>query len=56
MFPLAHLAEGLQTTFSSSASGIGLNAENVAVLAAWGIVALLVAAREFRWEPQAVGA
>lgn len=56
VFPLAHLAEGLQTTFSSSASGIGLNAENVAVLAAWGIVALLVAAREFRWEPQAAGA
>lgn len=56
IFPLAHLAEGLQTTFSSSASGVGLNAENVAVLAAWGIVALAVAAREFRWEPQAAGA
>lgn len=56
VFPLAHLAEGLQTTFSSGASGIGLNAENVAVLAAWGIVALAIAAREFRWEPQAVGA
>ncbi len=56
VFPLAHLAEGLQTTLSSNASGIGLNAENVAVLAAWGIVALLVAAREFRWEPQAAGA
>lgn len=56
VFPLAHLAEGLQTTFASSASGIGLSAENVAVLAAWGIVALLVAAREFRWEPQAVRA
>jgi ABC-2 type transport system permease protein len=56
VFPLAHLAEGLQTTFSSNASGIGLSAENVAVLGAWGLVALVVAAREFRWEPQAVRA
>lgn len=56
VFPLAHLAEGLQTTLASNASGIGLSAENVAVLAAWGLGALVIAAREFRWEPQAVRA
>lgn len=54
VFPLAHLAEGLQTTFSENASGVGLDAGNVAVLAAWGLAGLVVAARAFRWEPQAV--
>lgn len=53
VFPLAHLAQGLQTTLFADASGIGLRAENVVILAAWGLVALLVAARFFRWEPQA---
>ena len=33
--------------------GTGLTGENVAVLAAWGIAGLIVAARGFRWEPQA---
>jgi ABC-2 type transport system permease protein len=54
VFPLAHLAEGLQTTFSASATGLGLSDENVAVLAAWGLAGLIVAARRFKWEPQAV--
>lgn len=55
VFPLAHLAEGLQTTLSPSATGIGLSAGNVAVLAAWGIGGLVVAARAFRWEPRGAG-
>lgn len=52
VFPLYHLAEGLQTTFAAS-SGTGLDAGNVALLGAWAAVGIVVAARGFRWEPQA---
>lgn len=53
VFPLAPLADGLQRVFSPYTTGTGLTWENVAVLAAWGVVSLVVAARGFRWEPQA---
>lgn len=55
VFPLAHLAEGLQRTYSPATSGSGINATNLAVLAAWGLAALAVALRTFKWEPQGVG-
>ncbi len=53
IFPLFHLADGLQTTLAPGASGIGLSADNVAVLTLWGIVGITIAARRFHWEPQA---
>ena len=53
VFPLAHLAESLQRAVADPPLGTGLTGENVAVLAAWGIAGLVVAARGFRWEPQA---
>jgi ABC-2 type transport system permease protein len=53
VFPLAHLAEGLQAAFNSGP--VHLNGENVAVLALWGGVGLAIAARHFKWEPQGVG-
>jgi ABC-2 type transport system permease protein len=52
IFPLAPLATGLQHAFASR-SGLGLEAEPLAVLTAWGLVALVVAVRTFRWEPLA---
>lgn len=52
VFPLAHLAEGLQTALAPTTTGSALDAENIAVLAGWGIAGLIVAARYFRWEPQ----
>ncbi len=55
VFPLAHLAEGLQRALSPAASGNGIDATNLAVLAVWGLGALVVAARNFRWEPLAAG-
>jgi ABC-2 type transport system permease protein len=55
VFPLAHLAEGLQRSFSPAASGTGIDATNLAVLALWGIGALIVAVRRFRWEPMGSG-
>jgi ABC-2 type transport system permease protein len=52
VFPLAHLATGLQTVLSPATSGFGLNGENVAILAGWGVAGLVVAARFFAWEPK----
>ena len=52
LFPLSHLAEGLQQSFAASGS-TGLDAGNVAALAGWMLAAVVVAARRFRWEPQA---
>jgi ABC-2 type transport system permease protein len=54
VFPLAHLAQGLQGTLLPH--GAGLDGTNVAVLAAWGTAGLAVAVRAFRWEPQAARA
>ena len=51
LFPLAHLANGLQSAFIDQHS-TGLSLEDVGVLAIWGVVAAVVAVRTFRWEPQ----
>ncbi len=55
VFPLAHLAEGLQRSFSASATGDAIDGSNLAVLALWGIGGLAFAIRTFRWEPQGTG-
>ena len=55
VFPLAHLAEGLQRCFSPATTGSAIDATNLAVLALWGVVGLAVAVRTFRWEPQGAG-
>ena len=55
IFPLYHLADGLQTCFVTG-SGTGLSGQNVASLLVWGAAGLAVAVRRFRWEPQAAGA
>jgi ABC-2 type transport system permease protein len=54
VFPLEHLARGLQTAFLVPGS-TGITATNLGVIAAWGAAGLLVAARTFRWEPLAAG-
>jgi ABC-2 type transport system permease protein len=56
LFPLYHLAEGLETCLVSGAGGTGLAARNVAWLALWGLAGLAIAARRFRWEPHAARA
>ena len=52
VFPLAHLAEGLQRAL---ALGRGIEVENLVVLAVWGIAGLAVARRTFQWEPIGAG-
>jgi ABC-2 type transport system permease protein len=56
VFPLYHLAEGLQTCLVAGGGGTGLDAGNVAALAVWGLVGISVAVRRFHWEPQAAAA
>jgi ABC-2 type transport system permease protein len=56
VFPLYHLADGLQTCLVSGAGGTGLDAGNVAALAVWGLAGAFVAVRRFLWEPQAAPA
>lgn len=53
VFPLYHLSLGLQTTLSPEATGSGLDAENVLVLAIWALAGAFLAGRFFKWEPQA---
>jgi ABC-2 type transport system permease protein len=55
VFPLAHLAESLQPAAAKPSLGTDLTGENAAVMAAWGIAGLVIAARGFRWEPQSHG-
>jgi ABC-2 type transport system permease protein len=56
VFPLYHLALGLQTALAPGASGSGLEAGNLAALVIWALVGIRIASRRFRWEPQASGA
>jgi ABC-2 type transport system permease protein len=52
LFPLYHLADGLQGTFFPQGGGIGLIGSNVASLVVWGGAGLFIAVRQFKWEPQ----
>jgi ABC-2 type transport system permease protein len=53
VFPLFHLALGLQTTLSKEASGTGLESANIVPLLIWILIGSFIATRRFRWEPQA---
>jgi ABC-2 type transport system permease protein len=53
VFPLFHLAAGLQTSLSPEANGTGLEGENVVPLLVWAAVGTFVATRRFRWAPLA---
>ena len=51
VFPLYHLAAGIQTALGTS-SGTGLTANDVLSLVIWTAAGMLIAVRRFRWEPQ----
>jgi ABC-2 type transport system permease protein len=48
IFPVRHFAAGLQAGFL----GTSFSWSDVAIVAAWGVGGLLVAARLFSWEPR----
>jgi ABC-2 type transport system permease protein len=53
VFPLYHLAVGLQSTLAIDPKGSGLELENVLILALWALAGARIASKRFRWEPQA---
>lgn len=52
LFPVRHFFEAFFTAWDPSTTGSGLELGDLAVVAAWGIVALLGAVLFFRWEPR----
>jgi ABC-2 type transport system permease protein len=52
-FPIRHLLQEMVSVFNPFASGTGLDAVHLLVLLAWGLGALLISLRRFRWEPRA---
>jgi ABC-2 type transport system permease protein len=51
VFPLYHLAAGIQTALGTS-SGTGLTGNDVVSLVIWAAAGMLIAVRRFRWEPR----
>ncbi|MEO6120544.1 MAG: ABC transporter permease [Acidimicrobiales bacterium] len=52
IFPVKHLFDAILTTFDPSTTGAGFAWVDLGVVAAWGVVAALVAVRRFRWAPR----
>lgn len=50
-FPIYHFSEAMQHAFNPFEVGSGLRGGDLLIVAVWGVGALLVAARYFRWEP-----
>ena len=49
LFPVEHLADGLQYAFDPRTSGLGFNGTDLAVLGAWSVAGMALALRLFRW-------
>jgi ABC-2 type transport system permease protein len=52
-FPFRHFFEAFFNAFDPATTGIGFEWGNLAIVAAWGIAGLVVAALFFRWTPRA---
>jgi ABC-2 type transport system permease protein len=52
IFPIRHFFEAFFSAYVPAAGGTGLEWGNVAAMAAWGVAALLLAVRYFRWTPR----
>ena len=51
VFPFRHFFEAFFAAFDPQTTGSGIEPGNLAVVAAWGVAGLLVAAIAFRWTP-----
>jgi ABC-2 type transport system permease protein len=51
VFPVKHLNQAMLTAFNPNTTGSGITWVDLAIMAAWGIGALLVSIRFFRWTP-----
>jgi ABC-2 type transport system permease protein len=56
IFPLYHIALGLQTSLAPGASGSALRGTDLLALAIWLAIGVRLAVKRFRWEPQAARA
>ncbi len=52
LFPVKHLANGLQYAFDPRTPAPGINGGDLAVLAAWTVAGAVLALRLFKWENQ----
>jgi ABC-2 type transport system permease protein len=52
IFPIRPLFNALLTAFDPQTTGAGIEWGNLAIVAAWGVAALIVAIRGFRWTPR----
>jgi ABC-2 type transport system permease protein len=51
-FPVRHLAEALLTAYNPHTTGSGIAWSDLGIVAAWGVIGLLVALRRFSWLPR----
>lgn len=51
LFPVRHYSQAILATFDPARSGSGLEWDDLAVVAAWGVAGVVVAIRYFHWEP-----
>jgi len=54
-FPLKHFVEPFVAAFSPQTVGNGWNVASLVYMAVWGVVAVILAIRYFKWEPTAGG-
>jgi ABC-2 type transport system permease protein len=52
LFPIRHFFEAFFTAWSPLTTGAGFEWGNLAVVAGWGALGLLIALRYFRWSPR----
>jgi ABC-2 type transport system permease protein len=52
VFPVRHFFEAFFTAWDPNTTGAGFEPGNLAIVAAWGALGLLIAIRYFRWEPR----
>ncbi len=51
-FPIRHFFEAFFTAWNPATTGAGFEWGDLAIVAAWGVLGLLIALRTFRWEPR----
>jgi ABC-2 type transport system permease protein len=52
VFPVKHFANAMQADFTRFTASPGFFWRHLAVIVAWAVVAVVVAVRNFKWEPQ----
>ena len=51
ILPLRPFVEGIQAPFNPTVDAPGFLWGNLAIVAAWGVIGVIIAARTFKWEP-----